>query len=615
MTAPFPDPDLMPPEAPLEMPRQCLKHRFTDPSVPKVRRQVPAFERFFLFGFTAAATTGLAFIFADWFRSDGIDALEGTVIGLAAFTFFWIALSVAMALLGCLPQRSRRPESAVPLDTALLLPIYDEPIEDIGRNIRVMLEDLNRQPSDHRFTLYVLSDTRDPMNVAAEMRMVAKLRRGFGAGRIHYRHRTQNTRYKAGNIEDWVTRWGARHDAMLVLDADSVMTGAAILGLADALSAEPSLGLVQSIPKLFGARSLFARLQQFSNTIYGTTLARGLAAWSGDEANYWGHNAIMRVRAFADCAGLPELPGRAPFGGTVLSHDFIEAALMRRAGWRIRFLPAIEGSYEETPPNLIAHIARDRRWCQGNLQHLRMLFAAGFKGVSRMHLFQGAMAYCASLGWFALLILWVVIGVQESREPVVYFDAANPLYVVWPEMDHFAKSVILCFVYGMLVAPKLIGAVRFWVLEPRLERVGGPLRFWASWVLEVIFSVLLAPLMMIQHITAVLRTLAGVDTGWKPRAGATLGVLGYLRFHAGEIAVGLGMIGVFAFGYLSVWLLPVAVCMILAPLLSVLTAREWGRAQAVLQTPQEVRPPRVLRRRAEEEPPSPEAAEPVAVPA
>ncbi len=591
---------MMPKEAPLPMPRQQLEVRMTDPNAPQGGARTPYTSRLFLFGFALLSTLGLALIFADWFRMDGVSGLEGTVIVLAVFTFFWIALSVAMAMLGCLPGAERPKGKGPALKTAVLLPIYGEPVEEIGLNVGVILADLARASTDHSFTLFILSDTRQPAKVAAEIRMMARLRRRFGMDVIHYRHRAENTGYKAGNIEDWVMRWGASYEAMLVLDADSVMTGEALVTLTDALSAEPSLGMVQSIPRLFGARSLFARLQQFSNAVYGTTLARGLARWTGDEANYWGHNAIMRVRAFADCAGLPDLPGRAPFGGPVLSHDFIEAALLRRAGWRIRFVPEIEGSYETTPESLIAHIMRDRRWCQGNLQHLRMLFSAGFKSVSRMHLFQGAMAYCASLGWFALLILWVFLGIRESAEPVIYFDAGNPLYVSWPEMDQFAKLLILCLVYGMLVAPKLLGALRFWAMDPRLESAGGPLRFWASWVVEVAFSVLLAPLMMIQHIIAVLRTLAGVDTGWKPRGDASIGIKGYLRFHLGEMAVGAAMLGIFAAGYLSLWLLPIAGSLLLAPLISALSSREWKWAKALLLTPQEVMPPRVLQQHAAE---------------
>ena len=582
----------MPEPAPLEMPAQRFD-RSVALQAPERPHTVPRLARLFLFGFAGLATLGLALVFADWFRADGINALEATVIGLGTFTFFWIALSVAMALLGCLPTR-RTNRGGQPLRTAILLPIYGEPVSDITANIRAMLEDLDRTPTDHSFELFVLSDRRDPEVVLAEQRMVASLRRRYPNRPIWYRHRPENTRYKAGNIEDWVTRHGAAYEAMLVLDADSVMTGPAMVELADTLAADPAAGLIQTIPRLAGGESLFARLQQFSNTVYGTTLARGLARWTGDEANYWGHNAILRTRAFAASAGLPQLSGPPPFGGTVLSHDFIEAALLRRAGWRVRFVPAITGSYEATPETLIAHILRDRRWCQGNLQHLRMLFARGFHPVSRMHLFQGAMAYCASVGWFALLILWVLHGAQAVSAHV-YFDAANPLYVSWPEMDRVAKALILALVYGMLIAPKLIGALRFWWSDPWLVGAGGPLRFWASWTVEVVWSVLLAPTMMIQHIVAVFRTLAGFNTGWRPAAQGRPRLSEYLRFHAGELLVGSAMLGVFAAGYLSLWLLPIALCLLLGPVLSAATARRW--MSGLLQTPQEVQPPTALRRR------------------
>ena len=194
---------------------------------------------------------------------------------------------------------------------------------------------------------------------------------------IYYRHRTDNTARKAGNIADFVTRWGGRYEHMVVLDADSLMMGHTIATLAAAMEADPDSGIIQTLPLIINRNTLFARVQQFAARIYGPVIAAGLSTWMGRDGNYWGHNAVIRTKAFADHCGLPHLKGKPPMGGHVLSHDFVEAALIRRAGYAVYMLPTLDGSYEESPPSLIDLSARDRRWCQGNLQHMRILPARG----------------------------------------------------------------------------------------------------------------------------------------------------------------------------------------------------------------------------------------------
>ena len=582
----------MPPEAPLKMPAQDLSRPFRDGNAAGQVR--PRFlVRCFVFGLAGLLTFGLALVFEDWFMLDGISTIEGAMIGLVIFTFFWIALSVVTAVLGLLPRAEPKFEPTGAMDVALLMPIFGEPAAEVFDRLRVMADDLKRVDTSHKFSIFVLSDTRDPDKIANENAAFSHLQATLPAVNVYYRNRLENTGFKSGNIADWVSRWGGAYDGMLVLDADSVMSGQAIVTLTDALQDDPAAGLVQSIPRLYGARTLFARLQQFANTVYGPALARGLACWSGDDANFWGHNAIIRTKAFAASAGLPELKGKPPFGGPILSHDFVEAALLRRAGWRVKFLPHVVDTYEATPPNLVAHILRDRRWCQGNLQHLRLLATAGFSPVSRMHMFQGAMAYVVSVGWFSLLILWVVLGATEPKE-FTYFSTENPFSPVWPQMDLIAKALVLGLVYGLLIAPKLIGAFRFWWIDPRLESAGGIVRFWASWLLEVFWSILLAPSMMIQHIIAVLRTLFGVNTGWKPGSVAKVRARDVMRFHAPEVVLGVAMFALFGTGLLSFWLLPIALCLLLAPLFSGVTATAPAWIMAVLMTPQETGPPQVL---------------------
>ncbi|MEM8871237.1 MAG: glucans biosynthesis glucosyltransferase MdoH [Pseudomonadota bacterium] len=574
---------LMPPEAPVEMPTQSLSAR---PIAADTRRDDVGtwIARGFVFSFALAIPAALGWVLHDWFRAEGIIWAEAGIIGFALFAAFWIALSVATAVLGCLPRKTAQALHGAPLDIAVVQPIYGEPIGPVLARARALLLDLARHPTGHRYCYYVLSDTRDPGQVETERRAVALMMAGFPGGVIHYRNRAQNHRFKVGNIEDWVTRWGGHHDAMLVLDADSVMTAKSVTSLADTMAAEPRLGLVQSIPRLIGARSIFARAQAFANTAYGTTLARGLSRWAGNTANYWGHNALIRLTAFAAAAGLPDLPGRRPFGGVVLSHDFVEAALLRRAGWQIRFLTDATESYETTPETVIGHILRDRRWCQGNLQHLRILFARGFHPLSRMHMLQGAVAYLASTGWFALMVLWVLVGSGQGDGAIQYFSAANPMFPAWPQMELVSRILIVSLTYGMLLAPKLLGAIAFCIQMPRLSQFGGWGRFWGSFLLELVVSIMLAPMMMVQHMVAVFRTLCGFDTGWT-RAATSHKPLLYLRFHALELVLGVAMTTLFILGALTWWLLPIAVLLTIAPALSWAVSAAPAWAMHLLTTP------------------------------
>ncbi len=584
MNAPFHPPLGMPPKAHLPMPPQDLHNAPPAAPLPRDGWRTQA-ARGFVFGMAALITAALGAVLYDWFQAEGLQWVEVGVMACGLFAAFWIALSVATAFLGCLPRKPLVPGGGAPHDIAIVQPIYGEAPQPIITAIEALLRQLTESETPHRFTYYCLSDTRDPAKVVAERLALADLAQRLPGVGVHYRHRAQNDRFKVGNIEDWVTQWGGAHHAMLVLDADSVMTAESVMLMADTMAARPRMGLVQSIPRLLEGSTIFGRMQAFSNTVYGTTLARGLALWAGSAANYWGHNALIRTTAFAGAAGLPNLPGRRPFGGVILSHDFVEAALLRRAGWQIHFLPQAVGSFEATPQSVIGHVLRDQRWCQGNLQHLRLLGIRGLHPISRMHMFQGAMAYLTSVVWFALMVLWVLIGTGQGDGAIQYFSETNPLFPAWPEMELVSRILIVSLTYGMLIAPKLMGAIMVCLGDPSLRGVGGWGRFWLSVLIEVVLSVLLAPTMMVQHIIAVGRTLLGFDTGWKP-ATTHQGLLTCLRFHALEMVLGLVMCGLFVAGALTVWLVPVAVSLLLAPVLSWATATAPQWALSVMKTPQ-----------------------------
>ncbi len=594
---------IMPPEAPLAMPAQNFAQGFRDAQAPAEGKASSAgFWRALAFSPAMAATLGLLWIMSDWFGAEGINLVEGILLALISFNFFWISFTVCTVLLGMVslsrqeaPQRHTAPQ---PLRVALLMPVYNEVPWFVLGNARTMLEDLRRRGSQHHFAMFILSDTRDPEIAAQEQASVEALRTTLAPGlELYYRRRAENTDRKVGNITDWVSHWGGDWDAMLVLDADSLMTGRAIARLTDALARDPSAGLIQSYPQLIGAQSVFARMQQFANGVYGIAFAEGLARWCGQEGNYWGHNAIIRTRAFASSAGLPKLRSFSGQDELIMSHDFVEASLLRRAGWAVRFLPRIRGSYEETPPTLIDHAMRDRRWCQGNLQHLKLLGSTGFRAVSRFHMFHGAVGYLMSPLWFALLVMWALIGQGEDASVLHYFSPDNPMFPQWPEMSETRHVLIILVMYAMLLAPKVLGAAALPLSGVRYSDFGGTRRFLISFVSEVVLSILYAPILMVQQMIAVFRTTLGLQKGWSPQArdGGSYGLRTLVLCHALETVSGVALsVGILA-GLVSVWLAPIAISLALAIPLSALSGVSAGAARRMVGMREDFSEPTITR--------------------
>ena len=407
-----------PGEQPLAMPAQDLHHWAV-----AARHVTPAAgtrkARIFVFGFTALLTGAGTYGMYQVISPVNVTWLQLLFATLFALTFTWIAFACASACLGFwVLLRNRLPAAALAPHaqmgrTALLMPVYNEDPEHVFAALSRMGRALMWQGAQRHFDIFVLSDTRKLDIAAMEERCFRDLRKSFqGEMGIFYRRRVENHHRKAGNIADFVTRWGGAYDHMIVLDADSEMSGDVMVTLARAMAADAEAGIIQSLPLLQNRWTPFARMTQFAGRVYGPLVAAGLSVWHGRDGNYWGHNAIIRTRAFAEAAGLPELPGRKPFGGHILSHDFVEAALMRRAGWAVYMLPQLRGSYEETPPCLIDLAVRDRRWAQGNLQHAKLLRTAGLHWISRVHLVQGIMSYLASPLWLLLL----VAGLRDPRD-------------------------------------------------------------------------------------------------------------------------------------------------------------------------------------------------------
>ncbi len=385
------------------------------------------------------------------------------------------------------------------------------------------------------------------------------------------------------------------------------MRGDTLVALVRAIEAHPDVGLIQTLPIITGGTTLFARMQQFAGRVYGPVIAHGIAWWHGAEGNYWGHNALIRTRAFAEQAGLPELHGRKPFGGHIMSHDFIEAALMRRGGWAIHMMPGLEGSYEESPPSLIDLAVRDRRWCQGNLQHMAVLPARGLNWVSRMHLLTGIGSYITAPLWLLFLLSGILIALQARFIPPDYFPGVGKaLFPQWPVIDPVRAMWVFIGTMGLLLVPKLLGMITVLVHRDLRRGCGGVLGLLLSLLLETLIAGLMAPIVMLTQSIDVGAILLGRDSGWNAQrrddGGIPLrAIAGLYRRHT-ILGLLLG-IGAWAVSpYLALWMLPVVLGLALAvPLASLTGRRSVGAALrriGLLRIPEEVRPPAVLRRAA-----------------
>lgn len=573
----------MPERAPLEMRQQSFGRADTPRVVTGSRGAKHWIWRAMAFVPTLVVTFAICVSLTRYFGQGGVSVIEAMAVGLIALSTVWLVFAASSACLGMVSFATQHEPRLLRRETetqniALLVPIYNETPWDVFGNASAMLRDLQEKSPDN-FTLFILSDTNDPAVAMLEDRAFADLLQQFhpndvGGPRVHYRRRAVNTDKKVGNITNWIENWGASYEAMLVLDADSLMSGKAIRQLAEALASDPNAGLIQSRPVLIGAETLFGRIQQFSNAVYGWLIAEGVASWSQDEGNYWGHNAIIRTRAFAESARLPYLRGLRGRQSLLLSHDFVEAGMLRRAGWRVRLLPRVAGSYEETPQTLIDYALRDRRWCMGNMQHLRVLAARGFHPVTRLHLVQGALAFLMSPAWLAALVLWAFVGVTDDA-PTSYFSPANPITPIWPEaMNDNIGWFFLLFIYGMLLFPKLAGAALFGMQARTRAAYRSGRLYVGSICVELVLSVLYAPITMVQHTIATLYAVTGRSSGWAPqnRQGTKYRLVDVLRFHRVETLCGIAILAGVASGQVSALILPIGVSLAGAVPLSLLSA-------------------------------------------
>ena len=560
---------------------------------------------------TAAAATAMM---CDILAANGLTSLERIGLVLFYVLFVWITGAFWTALAGLLVRlRGGDPLGLKPEElagrplagrTAVIMPIYNEDTSRVIAGLDVIWSSLARLPEQAAFDLFILSDTRKLDIAAAEEAAWRQLTaRHHARGRIFYRRRPENVSRKAGNIADFVRAWGGAYDYAIVLDADSIMSGEALVSLARLMDANPQAGIIQALPLPAARETLFARLIQFAARLSSPMLASGLAWWQLGEGNYWGHNAILRLKPFAAFCDLPRLPGAPPFGGDILSHDFVEAAFMRRAGFQVWLVPDDSGSWEEVPSNLIDYAARDRRWAQGNLQHLGLLPMRGLHWLSRVHLITGVLSYASSPLWLLVLLLSSTVVILDAVHGHQYFTPGSyALFPTWPKYRDGEIVALLSITVAVLFLPKFFGALLA-LKDARLRRgFGGGGRLLASLGLEQLFSILLAPAMMLFHTTFVVTTLLGKPVVWhaQERGDRGIGVLEALLRHKWHLVIGIAwgaVILAFAPRYIW-WLLPVLAGMVLAVPLTVMTSRTGAglllRRHRLLLTPEEVDPPAEL---------------------
>ncbi len=569
-------PGWLPEEAPLRMPRQSLRRGSFPERAPITSPANVVARRWAVFGAAAILTFLAAIAPYVLYARHGFEPLEALGFGVFLVLIGAISCWFCSAVAGLFVLTTGReqedlafaPRPPAPSGrTALLAPVYNEDARAVMARLASLDAALARLGVSEAFDIFVLSDSTREEAAAAEQAAYMAFRH-HAHSRAYYRRRPINREHKAGNIGDWTRRFGGAYDFMIVLDADSTMAGETVLRLVDAMERNPGVGLIQTAPVIVGASTLFARVSQFSVRMYGRVAAAGLAWWAGADASYWGHNAIVRTRAFAEASGLPVLPGPKPFGGHIMSHDVVEAALMRRAGWAIHVTAALDGSCEETPPTLTDFMRRDHRWCQGNLQHLRVVRGKGLHPLSRTQMLMGCMAYLSSPLWFASLIIGLALQLQH---PV---DWTSFWYVLNPQFSPFMLASLLCGL--LLIGPKLMGALLVLSRPGERRAFGGGRRVVKGVAAEIVLSAILAPILMVANTKAVLQILRGRDAGWHAQQRAADGLSWPDAFRAmgWQTFTGVAFAGALCFRPdLATWFAPIVLPLIFAAPLAVFTSR------------------------------------------
>jgi len=543
----------------------------------------------------------------------GRTGLEIALIIFFAMLFAWISIGFWTSFIGFLilmrrynrftinwPSSTNAYRIEKDARTAILLPVYNESVNRVIAGLRATYESLASTGQMASFDFFILSDSTNPDRWVEEEAAWAELcKQVDGFGRIYYRHRRPNIKRKSGNIADFCRRWGRSYRYMVVLDADSIMNGSTLVRLVRLMEQNPDVGILQTAPVAVGRDTLIARVQQFANHVYGPMFAAGLSYWQLGDAQYWGHNAIIRIDPFMQHCALPQLPGKPPLGGHILSHDFVEAALMRRAGWEVWLAYDLGGSYEEAPPTLLDGLTRDRRWCQGNMQHMRLLLTRGIFPAHRALFLNGAMSYISAILWFFFLNLSTIEALAQAILEPKYFPAHRTLFPHWPVWNPGWALTLLASTGFILFLPKLLSFFFILFKQRQTKLYGGLIRFSLSIGAEVVFSTFFAPIRMLFHSKFVFMILMGQKVGWhaQPREDRGTTWREAFRFHYG------GMLLALVWGFIVYtinrsffwWLTPILIPLVLSAPLSVWSGRadigRLFRRYGLFLIPEEIKPP------------------------
>jgi membrane glycosyltransferase len=579
------------------------------PAEPKEAWQHAAGRRRLAFAvLTLISTAAATWLFAGAQPDYGNPWLEYGQITLFAILSTWVVTGFVTALMGfyvTLRGDAHRLSAAGvrhhPMNprarTAIIMPICNEDVATVFAGLRATCESVAATGHAGAFDVFVLSDTGRPEVAAAEHAAWEELRAALAAHpqqpqiEVYYRLRARRTHRKAGNVADFCRRWGKDYRYMVVLDADSVMSGDCVVSLVKLMEAHPRAGIIQTSTQAVGHATLHARAQQFASRVTGRLFTLGMQYWQLGESHYWGHNAIIRIEPFMRHCALAPIEGQGGMSGPIMSHDFVEAALMRRAGYQVWLTSDLAGSYEQQPPDLLSELQRDRRWCQGNLQNSRLIAEPGIHRVHRAMFAIGAMSYLSAPLWLAFLTFGTALWVSGAAVVPDWHALPAELRGLW--------AWTLC----MLFMPRLLGIAAVLMTRDQ-QSYGGAFGLLRSAALETLMAVLQAPIRMLAHSLFVLVALTGLKLEWKsPPREATAVSWGQA---AARLSPMTGLIGLLALGVAMVhpgalvWLAPVALPLLLSVPVAVFTSHvalgSWMRERGLLMIPEEWRSPAVLQR-------------------
>ena len=480
------------------------------------------------FGLVLITTLAVSYLAGSVLSSGGITPLEVLILVLFSLTFCWISISFWNAVIGTILmlfgiddtelhniKKSKSGPGSLNSKTALIMLARNENPEQTLDCLRSTLQSLIETEQYACFDAYLLSDSDDKKLCTTEEILCESLSQSMPKGiNLYYRNRKDNTGHKAGNIRDFCQRWGKNYEFMVILDSDSIMEGKTLIELSSLMELNPTTGLIQTVPQPINQKTLFGRILQFSSGLYGPVVSWGQTFWYSNSSNYWGHNAIVRTSAFTDSCGLPNLPGEPPFGGEILSHDFVEASLLKRAGWDLFMLPHIKGSYEMVPGDMFSYVKRERRWAQGSLQHLRLLGSKNLHFMNRIHFLMGAMGYLSSVLWMSLLISSTIYILSLETGASFFFLAPFlPLSDFSENTSKYMLSPLLITGYVLFLPKFLSFMVAIIQYHKSFKEI---LLIALSTIAETIFAILLAPILMFYHTAFILGFLSGGKINWNP---------------------------------------------------------------------------------------------------